>query len=77
MSWRCLPRGKALSCSVEISEFVAVPDNMTMEIVLLFVAILISPWLTKTFGIPESLINSLEPLLAIHILWVNLVMSHF
>ena len=43
------------------------------EIVLLFIAILISPWLADTFGIPDSLINSLEPLLAIHILWVNLV----
>ena len=40
------------------------------EIVLLFVAILISPWLATKFGVPEA---DLEPLLAIHILWVNLV----
>ena len=40
------------------------------EIVLLFVAILISPWLANQFGVPEE---ALEPLLAIHILWVNLV----
>ncbi len=43
------------------------------EIVLLFIAILISPWLASKFNIPDKLANSLEPLLAIHILWVNLV----
>ena len=40
------------------------------EIVVLFIAILITPWLGKTFGIDISLI---EVLLPIHILWINLV----
>lgn len=40
------------------------------EIIVLFIAILISPWLATKFGIEEA---NLEPLLAIHILWVNLV----
>lgn len=40
------------------------------EIIVLFVAILITPLLSKAFGIDIKLI---EPLLPIHILWVNLV----
>ena len=40
------------------------------EIVVLFIAILITPWLSKTFGIDIGLI---EVLLPIHILWINLV----
>lgn len=40
------------------------------EIIVLFVAILITPLLGKIFGID---INLIEPLLPIHILWVNLV----
>ncbi len=40
------------------------------EIVVLFVAILITPWLGKTFGID---INLIEVLLPVHILWINLV----
>ena len=40
------------------------------EIILLFVAILITPLLGKIFNID---INLIEPLLPIHILWVNLV----
>lgn len=40
------------------------------EVVLLFVAILITPLLSKLFGID---INLIEPLLPIHILWINLV----
>ena len=40
------------------------------EVVLLFVAILITPLLSNWFGIDISLI---EPLLPIHILWINLV----
>ena len=40
------------------------------EVVLLFVAILITPLLSKIFGID---INLIEPLLPIHILWINLV----
>ena len=40
------------------------------EIVVLFLAILITPWLGKTFGID---INLIEILLPIHILWINLV----
>ncbi len=40
------------------------------EIILLFVAILIAPVLASKFGIDIKLI---EPLLPIHILWVNLV----
>ncbi len=41
------------------------------EIVLLFVAILITPLLASWFGIND--IGRLEPLLPIHILWINLV----
>ena len=40
------------------------------EIVVLFIAVLISPWLSQKFGINNT---NLEPLLAIHILWINLV----
>lgn len=41
------------------------------EIIVLFVAILITPLLAKWFGISD--IGALEPLLPIHILWINLV----
>ena len=41
------------------------------EIIVLFVAILITPLLAKWFGITN--IGELEPLLPIHILWINLV----
>ena len=40
------------------------------EIVVLFVAILITPWLSSKFGIDISIIETLLP---IHILWINLV----
>ena len=40
------------------------------EIVVLFFAILITPWISSTFGIDMNLI---EVLLPIHILWINLV----
>ena len=40
------------------------------EIVVLFIATLITPWISSTFGID---INSIELLLPIHILWINLV----
>ena len=40
------------------------------EIVVLFLAILITPWLSQTFNIN---INLIEVLLPIHILWINLV----
>ena len=40
------------------------------EIVVLFIAILITPWLGSMFGID---INLIEVLLPIHILWINLV----
>ena len=40
------------------------------EIVVLFIAILITPWIGATFGID---INLIEVLLPIHILWINLV----
>ncbi len=40
------------------------------EIIVLFIAILITPLLSKIFGIDIHLI---EPLLPIHILWINLV----
>ncbi len=43
------------------------------EIVVLFIAILITPWLANTFGITQEYINYLEPLLPIQILWINLV----
>ena len=40
------------------------------EIVTLFIAILITPWISSTFGID---VNLIEVLLPIHILWINLV----
>ena len=40
------------------------------EIVVLFIAILITPWLSSYFGID---VNLIVPLLPIHILWINLV----
>lgn len=40
------------------------------EIVVLFIAILMTPWLADTFHID---INLIVPLLPIHILWINLV----
>lgn len=40
------------------------------EIIVLFIAMLIAPWINTKFGID---INLITPLLAIHILWVNLV----
>ena len=41
------------------------------EIIVLFIAIMITPLLSKWFGITN--ISALEPLLPIHILWINLV----
>ncbi len=41
------------------------------EIIVLFVAILLTPLIAKWFGITN--ISGLEPLLPIHILWINLV----
>ncbi len=41
------------------------------EIIVLFIAILATPLLAKWFGITD--ISGLEPLLPIHILWINLV----
>jgi Ca2+-transporting ATPase len=41
------------------------------EIIVLFVAILLTPVLAKWFGITN--VSNLEPLLPIHILWINLV----
>ncbi len=43
------------------------------EIVVLFLAILLTPILANKFGIPQELISSLEPLLPVQILWINLV----
>ena len=43
------------------------------EIVVLFIAILITPWLATKFGITAEYLNYLEPLLPIQILWINLV----
>lgn len=40
------------------------------EIVVLFIAILITPWLSSVFHID---VNLIVPLLPIHILWINLV----
>ena len=40
------------------------------EIIVLFVAILITPWISNFFGID---VNLIVPLLPIHILWINLV----
>ena len=40
------------------------------EIIVLFIAILITPWLSSKFGID---VNLIVPLLPIHILWINLV----
>jgi len=41
------------------------------EIITLFIAIMLTPLLAKWFGITD--ISALEPLLPIHILWINLV----
>ena len=41
------------------------------EIIVLFIAIMIMPLLSSAFGIMD--LKSLEPLLPIHILWINLV----
>ena len=41
------------------------------EIIILFTAIMLTPFLAKWFGITD--ISGLEPLLPIHILWINLV----
>ena len=41
------------------------------EIVVLFLAIMLTPILAKIFGITN--ISQLEPLLPMHILWINLV----
>ena len=41
------------------------------EIITLFIAIMLTPLLAKWFGISD--ISALEPLLPIHILWINLV----
>ena len=41
------------------------------EIIVLFITILMTPLLAKWFGITD--ISGLEPLLPIHILWINLV----
>ena len=43
------------------------------EIVVLFLAILLTPILANAFGIPQELISALEPLLPVQILWINLV----
>ena len=43
------------------------------EIVVLFLALLLTPVLAKSFGIPQELINELEILLPVQILWINLV----
>ena len=43
------------------------------EIIVLYTAILLTPVLMTTFGIPDELVNSLEPLLPVQILWINLV----
>ena len=40
------------------------------EVIVLFIAILITPFLASKFNIP---VNIIEPLLPIHILWINLV----
>ncbi len=40
------------------------------EIVVLFISILITPWISNKFGID---VNFIVPLLPIHILWINLV----
>ena len=43
------------------------------EIVVLFLALLLTPVFASAFGIPHELINELEVLLPVQILWVNLV----
>ena len=43
------------------------------EIVVLFFAIMLTPFLASKFGITGEYINKLEPLLPIQILWINLV----
>ncbi len=41
------------------------------EVVVLFLAVMLTPLLSNWFGITD--VSSLTPLLAIHILWINLV----
>lgn len=43
------------------------------EIVVLFIAIMLTPILANKFGITPDYISALEPLLPIQILWINLV----
>ena len=43
------------------------------EIIVLSLAIMLTPILASKFGIPADLINYLEPLLPVQILWINLV----
>lgn len=43
------------------------------EIVVLFIAIMLTPILAEKFGITPEYISALEPLLPIQILWINLV----
>ena len=43
------------------------------EIVVLFLALLLTPVFANAFGIPHELINELEILLPVQILWINLV----
>lgn len=43
------------------------------EIVVLFIAIMLTPILANKFGITPEYISALEPLLPIQILWINLV----
>lgn len=43
------------------------------EIIILFLAILLTPILASQFGIPSEYLYLLEPLLPIQILWINLV----
>ncbi len=43
------------------------------EIVVLFLALLLTPVLASAFGIPQEMINELEVLLPVQILWINLV----
>ena len=43
------------------------------EIIVLFTAILLTPFLMSTFGIADEFVNMFEPLLPVQILWINLV----
>ena len=43
------------------------------EIVVLFLAIMLTPILAEKFGIPQEYINYLDVLLPVQILWINLV----